>query len=141
MLTLDGAIPGLENMAGSATLYVGVQDGAKNDRTGANVAEYAAYNEFGTATIPARPAMRETVDTYLDAYVEGLADMLMAGKDPAQALDSLGMQMAGDISQSIRDWTTPANAPATEARKGVNNPLVDTETYANSIDSRVEQGA
>ena len=136
-LSLDSAIPGLEHLDGSILLTVGVPEGAENDRTGANVAEYATYNEFGTATIPARPAFRQTIDTHLDEYVDDLADVLLSGVAPEMALNQLGEQMAKDVSQSIRDWQTPPNADSTVAQKGENNPLIDTESYAKSIVHRV----
>lgn len=132
-LSLDAAIPGLEELEQDVLLFVGVPEGARNDRTGALVADYAAWNEFGTKNIPARPAIRQTVDTYMDEYVEDLADALLSGVTPETAMNRLGEQMAKDISQSIRDWQQPANAPSTIAQKGENNPLVDTETYAKSV--------
>ena len=133
VLRLDDAIPGLENLERDLELYVGVPEGARNDRTGTSVADIAAWNEFGTQTIPARPAFRETVDTYMDEYTGDLADALLSGLDPELALNRLGEQMSKDISQSIRDWQVPPNAPSTVAQKDENNPLVDTETYAKSI--------
>lgn len=133
MLRLNVALPGLENLEQDVLLFVGVPQEARNDRTGMLVADYAAWNEFGTKNIPARPAIRQTVDTYIDEYVEDLADALLSGVAPEMAMNRLGEQMAKDISQSISDWQQPANAPSTIAKKGENNPLVDTETYAKSV--------
>lgn len=132
-LSLDAAVPGLKDLEQDVLLFVGVPEGARNDRTGALVAGYAAWNEFGTKNIPTRPAIRQTVDTYMDEYVEDLADALLSGVDPELAMNRLGEQMAKDISQSIRDWQQPPNAPSTAAQKDGNDPLVDTETYAKSI--------
>ena len=139
ILRLDRAIPGLENLEQDLELYVGIPEGARNDRTGVNVADIAAWNEFGTKTITARPAIRQTVDTYMDEYMEDLADALLSGLDPEQALNRLGEQISSDISQSIRDWQQPPNAKSTIAKKGENNPLVDTETYAKSIGHWVKE--
>lgn len=138
ILTIDAAIPGLEAMETGFELYVGIREGTKNDQTGADIAEYAFYNEFGTKSgIPARPAIRQTVDAHMAEYVEDLADLLLSEIMPVEAARRLGEQMAKDISQSIRDWKDPANAKSTENRKGFNDPLVETESYARAISHTV----
>lgn len=138
-LSLDAAIPGLEDLDGVFSLSVGVMDGATNVETGAQVAEYAIYNEFGTKRIPARPAMRATLDANADRYVDGLGNMLISGTDPETALDTLAQVVEGDIKRNIAEWQSPPNAPATVARKGFNAPLKETGAYEQAITSRVDK--
>lgn len=139
-LILTDAIPGLELLQGVVALSVGVMDDATNLESGRLVAEYAAYNEFGTQKIPARPAMRATLEAHEDRYADGLMTMLMAGTDPETAMDALGQVVEGDVKQNIAEWQSPPNAPATVARKGFNAPLKETGAYEHAITSRVDKG-
>ena len=138
-LSLDAAIPGLEDLDGVVSLSVGVMDGATNVESGAQVADYAIYNEYGTKRIPARPAMRATLDANADRYVDGLGTLLMSGMDPETALDTLAQVMEGDIKKNIAEWQQPPNAPGTVARKGYNAPLKETGAYEHAITSRVDK--
>lgn len=145
-LSLDAAIPGLADLDGTITLRVGVLEGATR-ADGAVVAEYAAANEFGVpGKIPARPALRETLDTHAQTYVEGLADALVSGPlgdgntDAEQAMRALGELVRADMVKSIRSWTTPENADSTVLQKLKktggrvgNAPLYETGAYAASI--------
>ena len=138
-LSLDAAIPGLEDLDGVVSLSVGVMDGATNVESSAQVADYSIYNEYGTKRIPARPAMRTTLDINADRYVDGLGTLLMSGMDPETAMDTLAQQMEGDIKKMIAEWQQPPNAPATVARKGYNAPLKETGAYEHAITSRVDK--
>jgi HK97 gp10 family phage protein len=145
LLRLDDAIPGLEELDGVITIAVGVMDEATNPRTGGLVVEYAIYNEFGTQHIPARPAMRQTLEYYEDSYEEGFAEMIMQGMDPETAADILAQQMEGDIKNSIAEWTDPPNTEEVQERKKKNDgsltgPLKDTGAYLGAIYARVEKG-
>lgn len=145
-LRLDAAIPGLADLDGVITLRVGVLEGATR-ADGAVVAEYAAANEFGVpGKIPARPALRETLDTHAQAYVDGLADALTNGMlgdgrtDPELALRALGDLVRADMVRSIRSWSTPPNSTATVLKKLArtngrvgNAPLYETGAYVGSI--------
>lgn len=151
-LRLDAAIPGLADLDGTITLRVGVLEGATR-ADGAVVAEYAAANEFGVpGKIPARPALRETLDTHAQAYVDGLANALTNGPrgdgltDPEQAMRALGELVRADMVKSIKTWDTPKNADSTVLKKlkktgGLvgNAPLYETGTYAARIAFRVDK--
>lgn len=139
-LILTEAIPGLELLQGMVALSVGVMDDATNLETGRLVAEYAAYDEYGTQTSPARPAMRATLEANEDRYADGLMTMLMNGADPETAMDTLGQVVEGDLKRNIAEWQQPPNAPATVARKGFNAPLKETGAYEHAITSRVDKG-
>lgn len=151
-LRLDAAIPGLADLDGTITLRVGVLEGATR-ADGAVVAEYAAANEFGVpGKIPARPALRETLDTHAQTYVDGLANALTNGPlgdgnaDPEQAMRALGELVRADMVKSIKSWTTPPNSTATVLQKLAktdgrvgNAPLYETGAYAGSISFVVDK--
>lgn len=120
-----------------------------------NYAMIAAYNEFGTDTIPARPFIKQTVAVHRKLFIRMLA--LGAGKmvkgemTERQVYEELGLAGVKRMRQTIRDapsWAKP-NAPATVAQKvrrskkltarheagevGLVAPLIDTGTLRNVI--------
>ena len=107
------------------------------------VAEYAAYNEFGTQRIPARPFLRTSVDMFAEeSWLPELADALKEGVPPETALNRVGLQAQADIRRVIEEWKDPPNAPSTIKRKrsGRDNPLVDSGDLLDAIDYHVEGG-
>ena len=150
-LRLDAAVPGLEALDGVISLSAGVFEGARNEESDRFVAEYAIYNEFGTRRIPARPALRTTLEANEDHYLDGLAETLMSGLagegplDLEAALETLGQTIEGDITKNIAEWESPPNAKATRDRKAKKNagnvpgPLKDTTAYLRAVSSRVDR--
>jgi hypothetical protein len=49
------------------------------------------------------------------------------------ALGFLGEVAKADMQQTITDFSVPPNAPATELKKGANNPLIDQGILRSSI--------
>lgn len=131
--------------------------------SGATVVQVAVWNEFGTGTIPERPAIRTGSKVIADAMAAlgaALLGRLIDGTITLdRALDLLGLKAQAGLRKSIRDWTDPPNAPSTimakareagrqkisaaKAKGGpaaaalalaaYNNPLEDTGQYRNSI--------
>lgn len=104
---------------------------------GTSIAEVAAFNEFGTSRIPARPFMRNAVDKYQDSWFEQIRKDRQRGLDEHAIAQRLGLRMVGDIRQEITDLDTPPNAPSTIARKGSSNPLIDTGRMRQSVKHKV----
>lgn len=132
----------LERLAQKAEVRAGVLEGATTTE-GQSVAQYAAYNEFGTARIPARPFMRTTLQKQRGEWVQGLG-RLLASRDPEQALHFVGRRMEDDIRTKILSNMAPANAPSTVARKnkeeaGRAGTLVDTGALAQSISYEISK--
>lgn len=106
---------------------------------GTPVAAVAAWNEFGTPTIPERAFFRGA----LHGSERAISPILRAGIDPKDmALDDrtaglIGEVMKARIQSSIVALRDPPNAPATIARKGSSSPLVDTGVLHGSVDYRV----
>ena len=101
-------------------------------RDGTPVAAVAAWNEFGTKRTPERPFFRQAIEA-MDA---GIVNILHAGIDPTRGIvthrlaDTIGAYAAGQVQASITRLKEPPNAPATEARKKSNNPLIDIGDHA-----------
>lgn len=119
-----------------ASVMVGVHDG--------EVAEYAAYNEFGTKNIPERSFMRSAFDENLSKltdFVGRLYGGVVDGKiEPDVALGLLGEQHQNQIKAKVRSNVPPPNAPSTVRRKGSSKTLIDTRRMSQSIRWVVEPG-
>ena len=129
----------------------GVLEGAKTT-DGKSVATYAAYNEFGTDNIPARPFMRNTLTRESENWERGLGAFLARGMTPEEALKAVGARMAEDIRKTIDESIDiEENAPstvrkktrkATGGQKGETDtprPLVDKGNLRRSINWEIEK--
>lgn len=120
-----------------ATLRVGFLEGATYPN-GTPVAAVAAWNEYGTRTIPARPFFRNMIAAKSKEWPDGIATQLRLTRyDVALTLQRTGAAIRGQLQLSIRSTNTPPNAPSTIAKKGFNNPLIDTGHMLNSVDYEV----
>ena len=108
---------------------------------GTPVAAVAAWNEFGTETIPERPFFRNA----LAESERSVGRILQAGLDTKkmvvdeQLAGRVGTHVQGRIQDSITSLKEPPNAPETVRRKGSSNPLLDTGTLRNSVAWEVER--
>ncbi|WP_447875894.1 hypothetical protein [Serratia fonticola] len=134
----------------SITMNVGVLAGSTNEDTGELIAPYAAADEFGTSTIPARPAFRITVAEKTGDWASQLASGVsnIAG-DPEsieKAFNQLGLVMVQDIRDTIEEGVAPENAESTvkaKTRKGRAEPdktLIDSGSYQRAIDYEIIKG-
>ncbi|CAE6857243.1 hypothetical protein R75461_07781 [Paraburkholderia nemoris] len=93
-----------------------------------------------TVTIPPRPFFRSMIAKESPHWGDDLGRLLVAnGYDTARAFDQMGESMRGELQQSIRDLRTPANAPSTIARKGSDDPLIDSSNLLRSVEHRVKR--
>ena len=108
---------------------------------GTPVAAVAAWNEFGTETIPERPFFRNA----LAESERSVGRILQAGLDTKkmvvdeQLAGRVGAHVQGKIQDSITSLKEPPNAPETVRRKGSSDPLMDTGTLRNSVAWEVER--
>lgn len=115
---------------------------------GKKIAEYAIYNELGTSRMPARPFMRQTVDTHKDEWVDLLASKLTAENitkgDAETALGLVGEVMKAHIQETIQKGSFAPDSPRTVAykrnkgKREPDHPLIDTGQMLASIISEVE---
>lgn len=116
---------------------------------GKSIPEYAIYNEVGTAHIPPRPFMRNTLNDKQDswkAFLESNVDYNNIQRDKCVGvMGVLGEIMVADIKQTIQKGNFVPDAPATvkaKQRKGKrepDHPLIDTGQMLESIISEVVQ--
>lgn len=129
-----------------AFLTVGIHADA-----GSEVIIIAATNEFGTTragvnhniTIPERSFMRSTLDEnqrrLFDALQKAIEDDLDDKRPLKDGLGLVGELTVSLIKNKVRDRRIPPNAPSTIAKKGSDNPLIDTsQNIRNRIDWRLE---
>ena len=114
-------------------LQVGIFDAA--------IAEYAAYNEYGTISslgnlhIPARPFMQLAFNEK-DGWkheIDNVVTSVSKGKDATTMISILGEIATNDIKLKITDNIPPPNDPATIKRKKSSSTLIDTGAMRQSI--------
>ena len=125
---------------GVSGVRVGFFETARYD-DGTPVAAVAAWNEFGTETIPERPFFRRAIAEAEDR----IAKVLRRGIDTEKMVvderlaGRVGAYVQGEIQDSITALKEPQNAPETIKRKGSSNPLIDTGHMRDSVDYEVDR--
>ena len=143
LLGLDRAARG-----GGSSVKVGFFSTARypQDWGGQSVAEVAYFNEYGTKDIPERPFFRQAI-RIARSQLRKLAAQEMKRANgsarPDRAADRLlpraGERFKNIIQRRIVDLRTPPNAPATVARKGSSNPLVDEGVMRTAVAWEIER--
>lgn len=109
---------------------------------GTSVLEVAFYNEFGTDTIPARPAIkkggRKASHLLKDDYIKMIREV-NSDAELVKELALLGSAAVAIVQAEILSLKAPPNAPSTVAAKKSANPLVDTKRYSKSITYQVKK--
>lgn len=94
--------------------------------------------------IPPRAFVRKTANQYkskwMDAFRNDLVKVINGKMSLEQAFNRMGVRAQGDLKQIISDFNEPPNSPMTIAKKGFNNPLVDTGIMLSTVDYQVEVG-
>ena len=107
--------------------------------TGQSVAEVAAWNEFGTDTIPERPFFRNAVD----GLTRTLPDLVLREfRNGGFNLDDASINRISEaavsaVQVSITELDDPPNAPSTIRRKDSSSPLQDKGTLRRSVAYKV----
>lgn len=112
-----------------------------DDEPRANVVDVAMWNELGTANIPSRPFMRDSVDKHMAAINHVLTaqkDALLNGASAREILGTVGLFQQDLIQSEIKDGDFVANKPGTIAKKkkkglGPYKPLIDNGTMRDSV--------
>lgn len=133
-------------------MLLGVKDAQVKKSNGEteSLAQIAAWNHFGTETIPPRPfarmAMEETVEKNKKRFQAYFKNMIaMRGDAGAQKqletvlLTSIGQQAAKRAKDIILNSETYPNAPATIAKKGFDHPLYVNGKMAENVAYKVEE--
>jgi hypothetical protein len=132
-LTMDQILKRLQD----SSITVGVHKGSGSYENGATVTEVAAWNEFGTPTIPERSFLRSTIAEnrakYQREFQKAYLEAIRGGMNLRAAAGFIGNVARDDIKAKIDAIDTPANAPSTIAKKGFDNPLIETRKLWGSI--------
>lgn len=142
--SLDRIVRQLRKAAGHA-VQVGYFDGKTHPNTDGEHTEatIAAINEFGVPedNIPERPFMMTTARRTRALREVARGYRTIISRPGVSAITHLlrkpGRVMQKEMSGVIRDFSDPANAPATIAKKGFDNPLVETGHLRDSVDTRI----
>jgi len=121
---------------------VGVLSSAPADKkTKANLASIAAYNEFGTSRIPARPFMAQTFDqnySEIRSFIESESGKIIDLKQTIPgALSKIGLFYQAKTQAQITRGEFVPNSPLTIKMKGSSKPLIDTGRLRQSINHEV----
>ncbi len=123
----------------ASTLNVGFLEGADYP-DGTPVASVAAFNEWGTSRIPARPFFRSMSKAGQKHWADDIGQILPAnGYDAELTMNLMGEKLKGELQDSIRNWSEPPNAPSTIAKKGFDKPLIDTGDMLRAVGSEVTE--
>ena len=137
-------------LQGPLKVKVGILEGGSysggGHEAGANVAQVAAWHEYGTSKgIPARAPFRTTLAEKRGEWVNGLKTLLaMNPQNPGAALTAIGEIAAHDIQAKIESGSLKALADSTireKARLGYPHaaiPLVRTGEMMNAISSQLD---
>lgn len=128
-------LDGLEVVAGM------LKDSGKASN-GASYVDIATWNEYGTRRIPSRPFIRISADTNKAAWskmAQQAVNDVIDGDSPREAAKVIGHRMVEDIRKVFGDTSKlKDNAPSTIAKKGRNEPLVDSGEMRRRVNFRVE---
>lgn len=109
---------------------------------GQDIVDRATFNEFGTRHIPERSFIRSTFDENRKDYerqMQADARTLGQGGDADLILNRAGLRATADIQKKITELRDPPNAPATIARKGSSNPLIDSSRMRQSVNYEIKK--
>jgi hypothetical protein len=97
----------------------------------------AAIQEYGDPShnIPARPFFSTMIEKQSPTWGQLLAIALERNNYYARpALTLVGLKIQEQLKKSIVEFDNPPNAAATIAKKGFDNPLIDSHNMLNSVD-------
>jgi len=121
--------------AKSRSISVGF-DNTPHPKSKESLASIAAFNEDGTSTIPPRPFMKmafvSNANFMTNIRVNG-RKILRGELDSQQAMNLLKKEAVQAVKESIDNFDNPENADATIAKKGFNDPLIDTGFMRNNV--------
>lgn len=99
----------------------------------ATMDEVALFNEFGTATIPPRPFLRNAQKKAAERGGEIVQSGLNAGLSMGAIMKNVAEGLQNLIVESIEDNIPPPNAESTVAKKGSSHTLIDTSQLRASV--------
>lgn len=136
----DKIMRDLEKLDGMEVVAGMLKDSGKASN-GASYVDIATWNEYGTSRIPSRPFIRISADTNRQAWAkmaQQCVNNVIDGDSPTEAAQVIGHRMVEDIRKVFGSSKLKANAPSTIAKKGRNEPLVDSGEMRRRVNFRIE---
>lgn len=134
---LEAMNKGLES---AKSVEAGWEDGNVHPEAEVNTATVAAWQEYGTKKIPARPFMAPARLTNQSKWSSELGkEIKKCAYNVELALGEVGQLMKKDIQQAIMDVYSPPLHPDTIAKKGFSKPLIDSSYMIDHIDVEVKK--
>ena len=112
-----------------------------------SVGQVAIINEYGTETIPPRPAFRIGLERsvaknkkLIDAALKNITNHLLTGRKDSierqltQALTQIGRSAKKETKDIIKQGSMTPNAPLTIRKKGFDHPLWETGLLHDSVE-------
>ena len=128
----------LAKLRGNKYATVGIHEDAGNTEDGAMTqAQNGALQNFGNNKIPARPWLIPGVESATPDVIDTIASGIEKGLPTDQIMEQVGAIAAGATQQYITDLRDPPNAPYTIAKKGSDNPLIDSGSLRASVTYKV----
>jgi hypothetical protein len=113
----------------------------RRKKAGESMAQIAAYNEFGTKNIPARPFIFSTVAEKrqdINRVIEKQYIAILDGKRTVkQGLEIIGLYVKKEIDLKIGSLRYPPNSPRTIKIKGSDKPLIDFAQMRQALQYKV----
>ena len=123
--------------SGASNVLIGFPEGSGSYDTGEAVSQVAAFQEFGTETIPARPFLVPGVESgnaeYLAIAEEGLTAVVDGEMSSNQVMAQIGVMAEAKVKEFIINLSSPPNASSTIRSKKSSNPLIDTGSMVQSV--------
>ena len=117
-----------------------------------SVGQVAIINEYGTETIPPRPAFRIGLERsvaknkkLIDAALKNITNHLLTGRKDSierqltQALTQIGRSAKKETKDIIKQGSMTPNAPLTIKKKGFDHPLWETGLLHDSVEYLVSK--
>lgn len=106
------------------------------------LAKGAGYMVLGVTqphkiNIPARPWLIPGVNFATQEILDVISDGVKSGLSQTKLMNQIGAIAAGSVQQYMTDLKDPPNAKSTIAKKGSDNPLIDTGALRASVTYKV----
>lgn len=138
----DKFLKGLvKRLGGDTDILVGVPKNAepysKKGSSTIPVATVAAMHEFGTGGQEERSFLRSSFDEHQKKYIKMAQKLVKKVVEKGGTIEKvaalIGQEAEFDVVDKINAISTPGNADSTIARKGFDNPLIETGKLKQSI--------
>jgi hypothetical protein len=132
-LTVDQVLKRLQD----SSITVGLHKDTGTYDNGASVVDVGTWNEFGTPDIPERSFLRSTIaanrDKYKKEFEKAYLEAIRGGMNLRASAAFIGNVARDDIKQKIKDIKEPKNRASTVAKKGFDDPLIETRKLWASV--------